>query len=429
LFFSTLFCYYICVILIDYELLPYYIKMKKMQKLALIFSGLLLCNQIFAEESENTVLTAVSGTTISGYVETSMNWQFGDKKTSAGRTTDNANNQNGFNFSEIQLAIQREVDRDAGDWDAGYKFSTLMVPYDGGAELLLQNAYVDILTPIGNGLVFTVGAFESLLGYEATEKHENPCFTHSYGASIVHSNSTGALANYEFDINGWILGLTGGIANTYASFGINDRSSDSVRLSYTGVISLTFPESTGFLEGTELFFGVVNGVNTVVNGPDTKTRIIPSTVSYSAYAKQSSPNTVDYSAYAKIPLPIDKLSFVAAYEYIAQATRHDLEHAWAQAIAGYLIYDFTESFTLANRFEYANGTPDYFADTTRVVWKGDEAADFIADTFTVTYKLTENVLTRAEFRWDQDITHNGRMVDDGTQNNAYGITGNITYIF
>jgi hypothetical protein len=40
-----------------------------------------------AEEADNQVLTAVSGTTISGYVDTSMNWQFGDKKTSAGRAS------------------------------------------------------------------------------------------------------------------------------------------------------------------------------------------------------------------------------------------------------------------------------------------------------------------------------------------------------
>ena len=59
-----------------------------------------------AEEAENQALTAVSGTTISGYVDTSMNWQFGDLKTSSGRSwNSDAGTQNGFNLNAVKIGV------------------------------------------------------------------------------------------------------------------------------------------------------------------------------------------------------------------------------------------------------------------------------------------------------------------------------------
>ncbi|MBR5605137.1 MAG: hypothetical protein IKW70_01735, partial [Verrucomicrobia bacterium] len=55
--------------------------------------------------------------------------------------------------------------------------------------------------------------------------------------------------------------------------------------------------------------------------------------------------------------------------------------------------------------------------------------EYLSDTFTVSYKLWENVLTRAEFRWDHDLSGDRRMVDTADRNNAFGITGNIIYVF
>jgi uncharacterized low-complexity protein len=68
-----------------------------------------------AEEADNQVLTAVSGTTISGYVDTSMNWQFGDKKTSVGRVNDARNKQNGFNLNAVKIGIGKALEEDASD--------------------------------------------------------------------------------------------------------------------------------------------------------------------------------------------------------------------------------------------------------------------------------------------------------------------------
>jgi hypothetical protein len=97
--------------------------------------------------------------------------------------------------------------------------------------------------------------------------------------------------------------------------------------------------------------------------------------------------------------------------------------AWANAYAAYLAYDVTDKLTLANRAEYANGT-----DGSWGFWSGEDD-EYLSDNFTVSYKLWENVLTRAEFRWDHDLSGNKAAVDDWDRNNSFGITGNIVYVF
>lgn len=374
-----------------------------------------------AEEADNQVLTAVSGTTISGYVDTSMNWQFGDKKTSAGRINDRSNKQNGFNLNAVKIGVGKALEEDASVWAAGYQADLLfgddasMFSQSSG-DFVLQNAYVDLRAPIGNGLDFRVGVFESIVGYESSDSYLNPNFSRSYGFGIQPRQHTGALASYSFDLNDWILGVRGGVANTYDHWSYNGRGSESGRLSYMGAVNLIFPESTGFMEGTELYFGVVNGIDNgwiasgINNGYDTA-------------------NVVNYYAGITMPLPVTGLRFGFSYDYRGQSERTNdsgalvSRSAWANAYAAYLAYDVTDKLTLANRAEYANGT-----DGSWGFWSGEDD-EYLSDTFTVSYKLWENVITRAEFRWDHDLSGNKAAVDDWDRNNSFGITGNIIYVF
>ena len=411
-------------------LLPFVIfhTMKKMNKfehvsLAIACAALLPAAGVYAQESENQVLSAISGTTFSGYIDTSMGWQFGDKTTSAGRVNDAADRQNGFNLNVAQLRFSKELDEDASIWSAGYAASLLIGPtaqemsYADG-EFALQHAYVDLRAPIGNGLDFRFGAFESLLGYEALETYTNPNYSRSYGAYLEHGQSVGGLAAYTFDINGWLLSMTAGIANAFDNPVMNGRASNSARLSYMGALDLIFPESTGFLEGTEVYVALVNGIN-----------------SDPAMDADSQPNNFGLNAWIAVPLPVEGLSFAFNYDYAGNGSRggsSPVGSSWANAYAGYLIYDVTDKLTFANRFEYAEGSAgayDSIGDADRSWLWGADQDQFIADTFTVAYKLWDNVITRAEFRWDHDLSGNKRMTDDGTRENAFGISANVTYMF
>lgn len=378
-----------------------------------------------AEESENQVITAISVTTLSGYVDTSMNWQFGDKKTSAGRVNDAADRQNGFNFNVAQIRFSKELDEESSIWSAGYAAALLIGPTasemsyaSGSGDFALQHAYVDLRAPVGNGLDFRFGAFESLIGFEALETYANPNYSRSYGSYLVHGQSVGGLVSYEFDLNGWLLGLSAGVANAYDNPTINERASDSARLSYMGAASLVFPESTGFLEGTELYLAAVNGVSADGNldaAPDSRA------------------NTTGVNFCLSMPLPMEGLSCAFCYDHVGNSSRGTLPSGkanWANAYGVYLIYEATDRLSFANRIEYAEGTPGTFdVAGTHPNWGTSEEDQFLADTFTVSYHLWENVISRAELRWDHDLSANKRMSDDGTRNNAFGIGASIVYLF
>src|SRR6187551_3672968 len=107
--------------------------MMKMNKwtLGLAAIGLVsLPAMVQAEEKPNQVLTALSSTTISGYVDTSVQWQIGQ---GAGHTANppgyafnTPNKQNGFNLDVVNLVIEKPLDE--GTWSAGYKIDMIYGP-------------------------------------------------------------------------------------------------------------------------------------------------------------------------------------------------------------------------------------------------------------------------------------------------------------
>src|SRR6266550_4541264 len=73
-----------------------------------------------AEEKASTVMTALSSTTLSGYVDTSAQWNFG---TGNSRLPDykfgGASKADGFNLNVVQLRIEKPLDEE--EWAAGYR--------------------------------------------------------------------------------------------------------------------------------------------------------------------------------------------------------------------------------------------------------------------------------------------------------------------
>src|SRR2546422_6648183 len=89
--------------------------------MALVGIGLVsLPAVIKAEEKPSDVLTALSATTLSGYVDTSAIWRPGTSSAGIpGRAFDGpASKQDGFNLDVISLTLQKPVDESL--WSAGY---------------------------------------------------------------------------------------------------------------------------------------------------------------------------------------------------------------------------------------------------------------------------------------------------------------------
>src|SRR5215510_6027 len=163
-----------------------------------------------AEEKASSVMTAVSSTTLSGYVDTTAQWNFGtgnahlpDYKFGGPSKAD------GFNFNVVQLRLDKPLDE--AEWAAGYRVDLWFGPdantlatssgdpeSPSSSDFAIRQAYVALRTPIGNGIDWKMGVFDSTMGYESVEAGLNHNYTRSYGHSIEPQTLTGVLASYRF---------------------------------------------------------------------------------------------------------------------------------------------------------------------------------------------------------------------------------------
>src|SRR6266699_3202915 len=195
--------------------------------LALIGAGLVSLPAVLqAEEKGNFIQTAVAYTTLSGYVDTSAQWNVGTGNDNLPPYKFGGSSKaDGFNLNVVQLRIDKPLDESS--WAAGYRadlwlgpdantlvtastFHTSGAENSGTADFAIRQAYVALRVPIRNGLDFKEGVFDSIVGYESVEGPSNPNYTRSYGHSLEPQTHTGILASYR--VNDYIS-LSAGIAN------------------------------------------------------------------------------------------------------------------------------------------------------------------------------------------------------------------------
>src|SRR5436305_9704656 len=79
-----------------------------------------------AEEKPSSVMTALSSTTISGYVSTSAEWNPGTGNSIVPGFAFNRGKQDGFSLDVVRVTIQRPLDE--AQWAAGYKVDLIFGP-------------------------------------------------------------------------------------------------------------------------------------------------------------------------------------------------------------------------------------------------------------------------------------------------------------
>jgi hypothetical protein len=336
-----------------------------------------------AEEKPNQLLTALSSTTLSGYVNTSMHWAPG---------TGNANppayayntpaKQDSFNLNVVDLQIEKPLDE--GTWSAGYKAELWFGPDaavlgnniglgGGGNDVALKQAYVALRAPVGNGLDIKIGTWDAIIGYEVANAGSNPNYTRSWGYTMEPTQQSGVLVSYQVAKS---LGIAAGVANLWSP-GIGGGVATSPRAesdkTYMGAITLTAPDNWGFMAGSTLSAGIVDGFNVFV-GNDVTSYYVGSTI-----------NT-----------PWKLLKLGAAWDYMYQHDSSFGPTGHSQAIALYSSLQATEKLSFHLRGEWAD-----FTDSTAGAGVPSEV---LALTGTVQYDLWANVLTRLEIRWDHAIS-------------------------
>jgi hypothetical protein len=366
--------------------------------------------------------TALSATTISGYVDTSMVWNPGTGNANTPPYAFAKGKADGFNLDSADVKIARAPDE--SQWAAGY---TLELQY--GPDAInpfggpIRQAYVELRAPVGNGLDFQIGQWDNILGFEVNDAYRNPNWTRSYGYSFEPQTHTGVLATYKFSD---AISAQVGVADTLTSAGNARLGTGTTDIySYGGeskkavvsLVTLTAPDSWGSLKNSTLSAGFDFG---------------PSS--------GATPDREHLFIMTQINTPVKDLTFGAAYDSIwhtdvafpagtvsvptsaggtvnVPTPAGSANAGYFMALAGYVHYQLTDKASINGRGEWAHGdalgiAADSLNGTGTPGVRGNPLNNVIALTGTFEYDLWANVISRLEVRWDHAA--NGQKAFDGT---------------
>jgi hypothetical protein len=290
----------------------------------------------------------------------------------------------------------------------------------GSGDFAIRQAYVALRTPIGNGIDWKIGVWDTILGYESTSSPNNPNFTRSYGYGVEPTTATGFLATYRFCDN---VTVSAGMADTMGpqinqrnEFGNNEQTK-----AYTAGFTFTAPQDWGWLAGSSMSVAMMHGWSSSA-APEPGDGPFPGDIT---------------SVYAGVTLstPVTGLKVGGAFDYRhiddARETGFDEGSGDTYVFGLYASYQATEKLSLHVRGEYVNDEGSMFADTSDLpgspsVYKAYEL------TLTAQYDLWKNVLSRVEFRWDHADNsdyYGGSTFGSPVEKNAFMLAANVIYKF
>jgi len=395
-----------------------------------------MASAVRADEAKlSQVQTALSNTTISGFVDVAVQYNMGNQSTS-GNLPPYANNgfgnvissdantgiRDGFSLNAVDVAINKPLDD--SPWAAGYcvEFNAGTgaingVPsghnivdgnVSGGTSLgllAIRQAYITMRTPLGNGIDWKLGVMDGITGYESNTGYANPNYTRSYGYIINPTSYTGLLGTYKI-IDG--ISITGGIINIGTTLGFDSNGYSLNSKNFVGAITLTAPESWGWLKGSAINGQTIQSFDN--NG------------------------VITYSASATLATPVAGLKVGLAFDAL-QSTSEGAPEAHGNVYGVYATYDATDKLHFALRGELvdADGLMNNESgedDPFNTLGTGTKIEEVTA---TVQYDLWANVVSRAEFRWDHaenfHIYGSNTANDEPGTQDAFLIALNVVYKF
>jgi hypothetical protein len=261
--------------------------------------------------------------------------------------------------------------------------------FGGNDSIAVYTAYVSYLLPGGyGGIRVDAGELWSLLGVEVVAAPENLNITRGLVRSLQPVSNTGLLVST--DVGPVRLAL--GVVNAPLS----DTATDSDRnTSVTGQIGLTlfddkYDMAVSFMHGSRYHplddSGVENpddpnGGNFPINNDSNKADV----------------TIIDFAFKSK---PIEKLDLTLNYDYLWDHPNHGPNTEF-HGVAIAARYALTDKIGAAGRFEVVYVKPE----------EGDNQDEY---TFTLTgdYSFNDNLMVRAEVRWDWGIEGKYPRADD-----------------
>ena len=348
-----------------------------------------------AQAEENSVLTALSSTVISGSVEASYVGGFS--------TNNNMHNDGAFEANGASLEIGSPLGE--GDYSASYNVGLLFggrAQAFAGSDQTLKTANLGMNLPFGNGVDLTLGLFDTTVGYEVEASASNPNVMRSYGYAQEPLTHTGLMAATEiteglsvsfalvdgFDA-GTVSNFVGADGNTMDSSGHGD-------FGYVLGAEFTVPDSLGFLGGSSIYVGYVDGSD-AGNWNIGQTPDDPATADVDETAWVSNQDNELLYIGASVNTPIEGIAIGVAYDDRQWGNGGD-----SDSVALYATYSLSEDASLSVRYD--NGNIDFGGGN-------EDSFDNLA--LTLDYSIWENVLTRFEMGWESGVGAVGQQALTG----------------
>jgi hypothetical protein len=398
--------------------------------------------KVVEDQGINYVETAQKGITLSGYVDVSYTEQFGGRGVGFGGDASQLHqfdrNNNNFNVNAVKLALEKALP-DKNEWAAGFRVDAILGsdakflgdPAFGGSSfgsesvstsypIALEQALVKFRIPVGNGLDIYAGKFVTFLGYEVIESPANLNFSRGLlFTNAIPLTHTGVYADYKFNdtveaklgvVDGWNSSVSNGGA------GYDDKNDYPFGgKAITGQVNITNPGKNANICTSFIYTPSGQEEGFRDNGPfavlDIWGNWNPTFVKDSAltlgfnvdfgYNGASGENLANAPAFGSgVGTP--------AQNFGAQG---DSDTYYGVAL--YASYKLNKVITLSARGEYLHadatnggtqfGSGGYYNTETGTFKVG--AQDDFSETLTAAFAIWDNLLTRAEYRFD-DLSGN-----------------------
>ena len=363
------------------------------------------------EDQAIYVETAKPGIVLSGYVDAGYQYSFtgggtvgsvrngGDRTATGGR----------FDVNAVKLAIEKPLST-KNEFTSGFRVDGMygsdvgtggITGYgatapSGGASFGVEQAYVQLRVPAGNGIDLKIGKFVTILGYEVIERPANLNVSYSnVFQNMIPLAHTGILAAYKFNdivdvkfgvVNG---GLSGTDANTNTVSGIAGTGGKSNSGGILAAVNLTAPGGNANVQNS-VFFGFNETAQT--------SGVAPAATPLAG--NESNPLWIyDIVGTWKPKFAGDKLTLgvegdLGQYnQTTALVGGTENTTTWGGA-ALFAKYQFTKIFSLADRLDWIH------TDDGGKFNAGFGSSDIYSETITASFDIWENTLLRAEYRLD-----------------------------
>lgn len=365
-----------------------------------------------------------SGIKISGYVDTSYTLNLADRTETgpvAGSSWQNTGRVfdrqfDAFNLNAVKLTIQK--DKDSSKFPAGFRTDIILgedadvlnraaAPVNGDIAANLEQAYINLGVPIGNGIDVKIGKMVGLVGYEAIESPANWQFSRSDGFRLAPNEQTGVTFGYKWNdivtttvgvINGWqgqFIGASGGNGNT--------------DLSFVGRVDITGPKTDA---------GDFGAYVSALYGNDDVSVVAPTLNNPDNYIWNIGGTWTKPFGVKDLAFGIDFLSRFSEYSTAAAAANvaNELVPLSANALSAYGKWDWSSVgakwTSTSGRFSYswygnASGSgaavPNGFTLDPLVVYSGSSrpgTTELYSFTLTQAFNVWKDTLVRLEWRHD-----------------------------